>query len=356
MKENLISAIKEIQTNTMIFTFDEASIKSGVIQRMLSLLGWNPFDIKEVKPEFTVGSKRVDFSLRFDDRNKVFIEVKRPNENLENHQQQLLDYAFQEGVKLAILTNGFIWWFYLPLSEGSWEQRRFFTIDFYEQEPSSIAQRLLDLLEKTKVVSGEALRNAEDLYTSDIRGQVLKKALPKAWEKIIGDPDDILVELLIETTARISGFRPEIDEVTVFLGNLTERVSVAQSEPVRSQPPTFRSTRRSILKGDYINKRIDSFTFLGKSYRPRSWKELLLTVCEELYQRHANEFSKCLNLHGTKMTYISLKAVDLRQPAQIDKSPYFVETHLNSNSIVQRAREITETFGYTESDLIIIAI
>ena len=40
----------------------------------------------------------------------MFIEVKRSGENLENHRQQLLEYCFQEGVKLAALTNGRTWW------------------------------------------------------------------------------------------------------------------------------------------------------------------------------------------------------------------------------------------------------
>ena len=86
MKERLVSAINEIRNNKSMLMSDEASIKSGVILRLLSILGWNPFDVNEVKPEYTVESKRVDFSLRINGINKVFIEVKRPSENLETHQ------------------------------------------------------------------------------------------------------------------------------------------------------------------------------------------------------------------------------------------------------------------------------
>ena len=64
-----------------------------------------------------------------------FVLVKRPREELAAHQEQLLNYSFREGVKLSILTNGFTWWFYLPLNEGSWEERRFFTADFFERIP-----------------------------------------------------------------------------------------------------------------------------------------------------------------------------------------------------------------------------
>jgi len=87
MKEKLVSAINEIRNNTSIIISDEASIKSGVVLRLLSVMGWNPFDVNEVKPEYSVESKRVDFALRINGTNKVFIEVKRPNENLERHQR-----------------------------------------------------------------------------------------------------------------------------------------------------------------------------------------------------------------------------------------------------------------------------
>ena len=61
MKEKLVSTINAIRNNKSISMLDEASIKSGVILKLLSLLGWDPFDIDEVKPEYTVESKRVDF-------------------------------------------------------------------------------------------------------------------------------------------------------------------------------------------------------------------------------------------------------------------------------------------------------
>jgi len=175
MKEAITTAISEISKNTSLYTLDEASIKTGVILRLLSLLEWNPFNIDEVKPEYTIESKRVDFSLRIGSTNKAFIEVKRPSENLEQHQEQLLNYSFREGVKLAVLTNGMTWWFYLPLHEGSWEQRRFFAADFLEQGAAAIATIFIDLLSKVNIASGDALRNAEQLYKKRQKKQKQKE-------------------------------------------------------------------------------------------------------------------------------------------------------------------------------------
>lgn len=59
-----------------------------------------------MQPEYTVANKRVDYALRVDNHNKAFIELKKIGTDLEQHQEQLLNYSFQEGLRLAILTNG----------------------------------------------------------------------------------------------------------------------------------------------------------------------------------------------------------------------------------------------------------
>ena len=354
MKDKLVSAINEIRNNKSIVILDEASIKSGVVLRLLSLLGWNPFDVNEVKPEYTVESKRVDFSLRINSTNKVFIEVKRPNENLEAHQEQLLAYSFREGVKQAILTNGITWWFYLPLNEGSWEQRRFFTADFFEQDQTAISERLIELLSRHNVASGDALKTAEDLYKGRQKRNILRDVLPKAWHKILNDPDDLLVELLVETTEKLSGFRPEIEEVEKFIAAI-QNSQIGKPKPLPHPmqpvpvPPKLKPTPYPV--GSYINKRIRSVQLFGKTYHPRTWKELIVLVSEEVYRRHNAEFSRCLSLRGSKMSYFSQRPNEMSQPVQIAGSTFFVETKLNSNSIVKRSLELMGLFGYKEEDL-----
>jgi len=359
MKEYLIKAVNEIRDDTSLFVLDEASIKSAIILRLLSLLGWNPFDVNQVKPEYTVESKRVDFSLRINGMNKAFIEVKRPNEPLEPHQEQLLGYSFKEGVKIAILTNGITWWFYLPLNEGSWEQRRFFTIDFMEQQPESIADRFMALLSKDNITSGNAVKNAEDLYQSRQRRAALRDALPKAWHKLISDPDDLLVDLLIETAEKLSGFRPEVEDIEKFLYGIAHPTAPEVRPPrpsVPTSPSLIPKPSMPVPSGDgYVNKQIVAFTLLGKGHRPRNWKELIVTVAEEMYRRHPAEFDRALGLRGSKMAYVSLSANELSQPSRVSDSKYFVETKLNTNSIVRRCHELLSLFGYRDNDLTVEA-
>ena len=166
----IAQAVEQIRNTATLSVLDESATKQGVVLRLLSLAGWDTFDISQVVPEYTVGTRRVDYALRPGTPNAVFIEVKRPGENLERHQQQLLEYCFQEGVKLAVLTNGRTWWLYLPLQAGSWEQRRFLTIDLEVQEPSVVERRFLEHLSPERVGSARRL------------------AMPKTWSNRSSGP------------------------------------------------------------------------------------------------------------------------------------------------------------------------
>ena len=64
---------------------------------------------------------------------------------------------------IAVLTNGVIWWFYLASSNGSWQQKWFFSADFFTQEPDTFVPQLVDLLTMNKVSKGQALKTAKNL-------------------------------------------------------------------------------------------------------------------------------------------------------------------------------------------------
>jgi len=94
VKDQLVSFIDSLKADRRILFFDEAATKAAVVVKLLSLLGWDIFDVDEVTPEYSVAARRVDYSLRIGNVNKVFVEVKRTGEELENNQEQLLSYSF----------------------------------------------------------------------------------------------------------------------------------------------------------------------------------------------------------------------------------------------------------------------
>ena len=111
MSDELLGFIQEVKKDKRYESFDAASIKQGVVLKILSFMGWDPFNMEEIHPEYDVKGGKVDFALRHENTSKVFIQVKKGVKNFKKHQGPLTDWAVQEGVKLAILTNGVTWRF-----------------------------------------------------------------------------------------------------------------------------------------------------------------------------------------------------------------------------------------------------
>lgn len=338
-----------------MLALDEATTKNGVILPILNELGWNPFNIDEVQPEYTVSAKRVDYALRINNLNKVFIEVKKIGTDLEQHQKQLLDYSFQEGVRLAILTNGIAWWFYLPLLEGNWEQRKFYTIDIYDQEANEIAVKFEDFLLKENIISGKAIENAENVYKSKQKQEIINSTIPKAWNKIVTEPDEDLVELVAEMTERLSGYKPDHSTVADFLSGTSFAVNVPYTpfSPTISQTKVRSSKKIKETTGleDFANTSVESFIFRGTEHAVKYWKDVLIGICLIMLDKHRDQFPQVLSLVGRKRPYFTRDPKELRVAERIEETDIFVEINISANSIVRLSRKIITLFGYPKEDL-----
>ncbi|HDD53148.1 MAG TPA: hypothetical protein ENF32_03675 [Thermosulfidibacter takaii] len=221
----LVEVLKVLRNrlSTLGARLDEASTKQTIVLPVLQSLGWGIFDPEEVCPEFSVGNRKVDYCLKLNGQSEVFIEVKRVTEDLDDHQEQLLEYAFRQGIALASLTNGVTWHFYLPMKKGSWTERKFYTIDLLTQEPEEVADRFRKILSKEQVESGLSVKYAEEIYKGKLKEEAILEALPKAWNTIISGPDELLVDLLAEITEKTCGFKPEEDLVISFIKRHSSR-------------------------------------------------------------------------------------------------------------------------------------
>lgn len=80
MVDEVRREIKRIQgyiSNGRLTQFDEANTKATAIEPILRELGWDVVDPDEVRREYSVGSRSVDYALFCDDTLKVFIEAKK---------------------------------------------------------------------------------------------------------------------------------------------------------------------------------------------------------------------------------------------------------------------------------------
>ena len=200
------------------------------------------------------------------------------------------------------------------------------------------------------------MESAEKVYRSQQRETVLREALPKTWKKLIDEPDDSLVDLIIENTERQCGFRPDVDDIVKFLQS-ERKFQTGTNENLKKSTPssmaniTQRRRPTSTLKESYINTKCESFLFLGKKYYPQTWQELLNIVAKQLYDAHRSEFDRCLSLRGSRMIYFSKDKNVLSYPKHISASDYYFEAKLSANSIVRRAKELMGLFGHNDSDL-----
>lgn len=189
------------------FRTEEATCQ-GVILPILAALGWDRDNVHEVIPQFQVGQGRVDYCLSVRGKKAAFVEVKGAGENLHNHERQLLEYAFHDGVEIAVLTNGILWWFYLPLLHCNWEQRRFLILDVCQHDVGIVVQHLVTFLGRDAIASGSAVREAQAIHADAERRRIIMETLPRAWDELCGKPDALLLRVLADKVEHLSGYRP----------------------------------------------------------------------------------------------------------------------------------------------------
>ena len=346
------------QDRDRIQGFDEAKTVQSIVQRILHLLDWNIFD--EVIPEYSLAGGKVDLALQRNGSNRVFIEAKRVGANLEMHQVQLLRYAFSEGVRLAVLTSGVSWWLYLPLADGSWEQRRFFALDLLEQDSEFVAENLDRFLSRKRVESGDAENSAEEYRQSRQRRLILRKTLPLAWNKLVTQPDELLLDLLIETAETLSGYRAEQEMVATFLSRNRDGLLVPEPSDVRDLPSIRQAHQvstnfhedRPLRASDLTGTKPTGFAIGDEEYEISWWIEMLIAVCDRLYDEDAAQFEEAaLSLVGRKRPYFSRNPDELRIPSEFRNTGIFFEANLSSSSIYMRSRSLLALFDYDPDSL-----
>ncbi|MBC8277016.1 MAG: restriction endonuclease subunit R [FCB group bacterium] len=276
--------------STDYFNWDENQTKRAIIEKVLFLLGWDIFNPNEVSTEHRITHGRVDYALRVENSNRVFIEAKRINESLELHEGQLLNYAFDIGVELALLTNGLEWWFYLPLKPGPWQKRKVLSINLINDEPYLSGDNLINILSRSNVIARNAIVYAEALHEEIIKKETILSKLPEIWNKILSVPNELLVEIINDEFFEDAGYRIEDSIIAEFLKNEISKRAVHGNV---STPITRKHPSRPISK----TKPIDSGSKKGKRYPPLSISDTYGPIIEVIKQENGEiEAKKAYNI------------------------------------------------------------
>lgn len=241
---------------------NESAISTGIVLPILQGLGWPVFNPAIVTPEYTVGKGRVDFALRdMSGKPRIFLEVKMFDKADATGNKQLFEYAFHQGIPMAVLTDGRIWSFYFPGGEGPYEDRQLTQVNL----PGDAANKSINALRRymyhERVLSEDFLTLIQGDYQKATQRKMITETLPRAWAQFISNPDKAIVNLLMDKVESLCRIRPEYDVCVKFIKSIESQVEV--TSVVHSVTGT------SELKPS----RSYGFTYQGKTYSAKTlWK------------------------------------------------------------------------------------
>jgi len=329
--------------------------------KLLFLLGWNIFNVDEVKPNALKKNRGFDYSLVAENAKKILIKVKKAGERLVKCPPEFLMSAAKEGAEFFVLTNGIEWWLYLVSKSAKNEKDRFCSIAVLKQKAEQAAEQLVTFLDKENVSEGHALAAARTLLTESLQ-KVFKEAIPEAWRKMVAEPHAGLIKLLSDATEKVCGHYPENETVVKFLNNGLNHRPNGESAKLRETPAAASAFIRPGLGGNMIstaqkdNGRSPSlFSFKGRDYKLKSWNDMLIKICEVLKNEYHQNIEN-LQWHSVgRKYYFSKNKSDLRFPEKINGTEIYVETYLTSGEATRAAFSMVQFFGYSKEDFVITA-
>jgi hypothetical protein len=153
----------------------EEATKNALVMPFIQSLGYDIFDPSEVIPEFTadVGSKKgekVDYAIVADGNISMLFECKCCGFNLKDcHASQLRRYFHVTTARIAVLTNGTLYWFFSDLeAPNKMDEKPFMEVNLLDIDDQIIPE--LKKLTKSSFELDQMLLTANDLkYTREIK-------------------------------------------------------------------------------------------------------------------------------------------------------------------------------------------
>ncbi|OAN59504.1 hypothetical protein [Magnetospirillum moscoviense] len=314
---------------------NEASVSQGIILRILNALSWPTYDTRVVCPEYSLSGRRVDYALCHPANKPIaFVEVKQIGQS-DGAERQLFEYAFHAGVPMAILTDGQEWNFFLPAEQGDYGERRVYKLDIVERDVDECVSRLERYLRHDAIASGAAIDAARQDYRNVARERQIVSTLPSAWDRLVEDEDEMLLEIVADKVENLCGFKPDPDAVARFLKSRTKSgpaidtsrpqaphpkcsLPAVQFSVASAQAPASRPDPASAPQGASFPLSI-GFVLDGTHHTGRNACDVMIKAFEALAARDTSfpERFAALPKHGRTRRYMS-KTPDELYPGRPD--------------------------------------
>ena len=235
----------------------------------------------------------VDYSLRIGDANLVFIEAKAGSVDLKNCESQVEDYCRATKPSLAVLTNGYHWWLYLPplTRPKNATIRRFLEFDIND-EPREVESNFRQFLARDKMANERSIKATVDaakvLFDEKRKHAAVMKGLIDAWNEL--STNEQALACIVSTLAERRGIQPTDAQVQKFIHS---KVSLVNPVPDSDLP-----------KGKVKKSRTEpaSFTLWMESEEVvrlvETWADVLVSVSELMSEHHPDDFRRVLEIEG----------------------------------------------------------
>lgn len=299
--------IFDIQQNLKLGKYQsEAAVSQGIIQRILVSLSWPIYDTSVVIPEYSISSKRVDFALCHPPNKPViFIEIKQVGHSV-GAEQQLFEYAFYQGIPLAILTDGQEWQFFLPAEQGEFSDRRVYKLDFLERNLNDIVEVLRKYLDYANVRTGKAIDAARKDYRNIRQQREASYTLPEAWQRLIDEGDELLIDLLTDKVESLCGYKPNPDQVINFLSKELVLITNTNKNFIHKK-----QKNKPVVNEEIAQK--TGFELFGEFYAENSARDSMLHILNLLADKDPTFLNRYASLpkHGRTRRYLAQTREDL---------------------------------------------
>ncbi|MBW7881661.1 MAG: restriction endonuclease [Caldilineaceae bacterium] len=202
------------------------------------------------------------------------------------------------------------------------------------------------------------------ITTSDFSKGARQEAVAPNKTRIALINGDQLVDMLIEygigVVERTLQVNALDDEWWAEIANgepdpaaATSTADIPAVEP--EQVPTPTSAAPAMTSDTTTSDKPEGIVLFGQRLPVKSWRGILLAVCEVLARREGERFATvAVSLHGRKRQYIASSPEGLHTPQQIPGTELFVETNMSARSVMQVVRMMLEGLGHPANALTVL--
>jgi hypothetical protein len=214
--KNLISKIEKLKSKDI----NEAATKEYLIKPFFEILGWDFSNPDEVVPEDTdTSGKRPDYSFYINGKNKILIEAKPINNQLNDTKMinEKMSYCLNTQVPFLIITNGILYNVYYSELKGSSQDKLLFDL----QLDDKIDEEILNKLKKESFERDDLLKYAQNTF--------ILSNIKKSFESLLQDPSKKFITLLNEKMKELIGYTFGDSDIKDALQNIYIQINQESS-------------------------------------------------------------------------------------------------------------------------------